>query len=264
MPWRAGGGRGGGRRRDGGGSDADRPPLPPQRRAGSAAQAPSPVKRAEPPAPWERLPPWNPAPGGGWSLGFGGFFLAFEEPVPRISGSQGLRIRLFGRWDAEGPQPRPSRGSRHGQQGARPHRRRNHPWNTIFFFSHPHRNQRNVSGHSSGRGVEGKKSPVAPGVSLASQSQPPPAQCRFTTGCAGVQEMSTAGCKAGATPTGPSCSTTASAPPGTVCRAPPPPMRRDPRWSSCHPPRTPHPQNPHFPSRLPLYPHPSPQPPPPR
>ena len=133
-----------------------------------------------------------------------------------------------------------------------------------FFFSHPHRNQRSVSGHSAGRGVEGKKSPVAPGVSLASQSQPPPAQCRFTTGCTGVQEMSTGGCKAGATPTGPSCSTTASAPPGTVCRAPPPPMRRDPRWSSCHPPRTPHPQNPHFPSRLPLYPHSSPQPPPPR
>lgn len=70
-------------------------------------------------------------------MGFWGFFLAFEEPVPRISGSQGLRIRLFGRWDAEGPQPRPSRGSRHGQQGARPHRRRNHPWNRIFFFFPP-------------------------------------------------------------------------------------------------------------------------------
>lgn len=182
-------------------------------------------------------------------------------------GSQGLRVSGLG-CSADGtrrdhsPVPRavPGMASRgRARTGAE-----TIPGTGFFFFSHPHRNQRNVSGHSSGRGVEGKKSPVAPGVSLASQSQPPPAQCRFTTGCAGVQEMSTAGCKAGATPTGPSCSTTASAPPGTVCRAPPPPMRRDPRWSSCHPPRTPHPQNPHFPSRLPLYPHPSPQPPPPR
>lgn len=41
--------RGAGGRR--GGSDADWPPLLPQRRAGSATQAPSPMKRAEAPSP---------------------------------------------------------------------------------------------------------------------------------------------------------------------------------------------------------------------
>lgn len=40
-------------------------------------------------------------------------------------------------WDAEGPTPPPSRGSRRGRQGARPHRRRNLPWNRIFFFFFP-------------------------------------------------------------------------------------------------------------------------------
>lgn len=76
MPWRAGGGRGGGRRRDGGGSDADRPPLPPQRRAGSAAQASSPVKRAEAPSPLGAPPTVEPCPRWGVVFGILGFFFS--------------------------------------------------------------------------------------------------------------------------------------------------------------------------------------------
>lgn len=69
-----GGGGAGGEwhRRVEGGSDADRPPLPPQRRAGPAAQAPSPMKRAEASSPLGAPPTVEPCPqrgGGLWGLG---------------------------------------------------------------------------------------------------------------------------------------------------------------------------------------------------
>ena len=108
------------------------------------------------------------------------------------------------------------------------------------LFSHPHRSQRKVFQGKAGEEVANRS---LTRLFLGSKSQPPPAQCRSRTGRA-ARGVFTGGRAAGATPTGPSCSTTADAQPGTVCSALP--HVEGPR-TGLVPPQGPSSSNPHFP-----------------
>lgn len=177
--------------------------APPHPRGGQGQQrrAPSPMKPCRGLHLLELLHCGNPAPRGVVVFGVWGFYFEhLKRSVPRVSG---ITWDLGG-WSAGGTQrdhPPPSLARFPMRPvGARRHRRRNHPWNRIFFlfFFPPHTgNQRSVSGHSAGRGWRGRSLPSLPVcVPCLSVAAAASLECRFLTGCT-VQGMSTEGLRRG-------------------------------------------------------------------
>ena len=183
------------------------------------------------------------------------FFLAFEEPVPRVSGGRGTS-EAGPHVGPEGPPPPPSRCSWRGWQGARPQRRRNLPWTRIFFFPTPTEIREVFQGRARGGGWRRRSLLSLPLCPL------PPSRSRRQPHAASRRGAQSRGCLQGGARRGPHqpdlrVRRRPVRPQVRSAGPPHPPLRRDPGWSSCPPPSTRHPQDLHFarpPAPIPILP----------
>lgn len=144
------------------------------------------------------------------------------------------------------PSPaRRRRGSRRGRQGARGDRRPNPDLGTRF----PPLNRRRSVFHDQAREEVSRRSRLASLLAPGPSCRRLPCRSRRGRAARGTATGGRGrGRAAGATPTGPSCSMTADAPPGTVCALP---HAEGPRSGPARPPRTlPPPPAPHIPKIL--------------